>query len=499
MPEPRASAEPLTSVDSETDASPPRSATKHSGLRHILLYGASRGTVEALLGLRGFVLAAILGPEAFGAWALFRLATRYAGLSAMGVHRGLEYEIVHARAAEDPADPRRAELAGRTALGFVLLVFGALAAVAIAGSFITDDARLAAGMRAFAAGTLSEQVWLYLVTSLRAHGELRRFAVNELWNAVAQLVLTSALATAVGLTGAYAGFVLAGVFSVILLAGRVPLRPGLSIERLRRLMRVGAPLALVLAATMMLNTADRFVVAAYGGTALLGQYAFAVAISRLATSAGMAVRTVIFPRVYERAAGAGAAAALREHIDRTLVPFAMLFPPLVGVAAIVIGPPVAMLVPQYLDAVAPARLFVFTGVTTGIVSLTSVGVVAAGRQRALPPFSLLAVLVNVALSTFAVRGGLGLPGVAAAALLSQAGFAAASLVIMARSGGLAGTGALLRRTLLPLSWCAAILFGLQQITGMLTPVSALAGAGAFLVLASPIYPAIIRAVRRARR
>lgn len=471
---------------------------KGSGLRRILLYGASRGAVEALFGLRGFVLATILGPEAFGGWALFRLATRYAGLGALGVHRGLEYEIVHARAGEDAADPERAELAGRTALGFTLLVFGTLAALAITASFITDHARLATGMRAFAAGTLAEQLWWYMVTSLRAWGQLRRFAVNELVNAVAQLVLTTAFAAAVGLTGAYAGFVLASVLSLTLIAGRVPMRPALSMERLRRLMRVGVPLALVLAATQTLNTADRFVVAAYGGTALLGQYAFAVAISRLATSAARAVRTVIFPRVYEQAAGAGAGAALREHIDRTLVPFSMLFPPLLALAAIAIGPAVALLVPQYLEAVAPARLFVFTGVTSGISSLASVGIVAAGRQRALPPFSLAAVLVNVALSVSALRGGLGLPGVAGAALLSQACFTAAVLRITARSGELAGTGALLRRSLLPLFWCAAMLLILQRVTDMLTPLSALAGMAAFLVLAAPIYPAIIRAVRRAR-
>ncbi len=493
-------AEPGAAPRPEPDTPTPAPAAKGSGLRHILLYGASRGTVEALLALRGFLLATILGPAAFGGWALFRLATRYAGLGALGVQRGLEYEIVHANATEDGADPRRAELAGRTTLGFLLIVFGAISAVAIVASLITNDARLAIGMRAFAAGTLAEQVWLYMVTSLRAFGELRRFALNEVWNAVAQLVLTGALAAAVGLSGAYAGFVLATVLSIIVIVRRVPMRPGLSVERLRRLLRIGVPLVLVLAAGQVLTTADRFVVVAWGGTALFGQYAFAIAISRLATAAAMAIRTVVFPRVYEQAAGAGAAAALREHMHRTLVPFAMVFPPVLGVAAIAIGPAVALLEPRYLEAVAPARVFVFTGVTAGIASLTSVGVVAAGAQRALPPFSLLAVLIDVALSAIALRSGLGLPGAAAAALLSQATFAAASLTIMARSGDLVGAaGALRRRALIPLFWCVAIMLVLQQIDDMMTPQSALAGAAAFLLLASPIYPAIIRAVRRARR
>lgn len=486
-------------VPARLDAPADEPRAKHSGLRRILLYVASKGTAEALLGLRGLALATVLGPEAFGGWALFRLACRYAGIGALGVHRGLEFEVVHARAAEDRNDPLRAELAGRTAFGFVLLVFGTLAAVSLVGSFLATDPRLAAGMRAFAAAILIEQFWLYTVTNLRARGELRRFAINEVWNAAAQLVLTTALAFAMGLTGAYLGFVLAGVLSVLLIAGRVPMRPGLSFDRLRRLMRVGFPIAIVLAAGLLLTTVDRFVVAAFGGTALLGQYAFAVAIASLANTAAFAVRTVIFPGVYERAAGAGAAVALREHVDRTIIPFAIVFPPLLGVVAIAIGPAVAAFLPQYVDAVAPARVFIFTGVTSGIASLTAVGVVAAGRQRALPPFSILAVLINVTLSSLVLRGGLGLPGVAGSALLSQAGFAAASLVIMARSAGLTGTRALVRATLLPLSWCAVVLLLLEHLLGMMTPLSALAGAGGFLILAAPLYPALARLARKGYR
>jgi hypothetical protein len=37
--------------------------------------------------------------------------------------------------------------------------------------------------------------------------------------------------------------------------------------------------------------------------------------------------------------------------------------------------------PDYLAAVAPARIFLLSGAATGIVNLASIGAVAAGRQR----------------------------------------------------------------------------------------------------------------------
>ena len=62
-------------------------------LRRIVLYGLSRGVSDVLLGVRALLLATILGPEAFGGWVLFRLATSYCGFARLGVNAGLEFHV----------------------------------------------------------------------------------------------------------------------------------------------------------------------------------------------------------------------------------------------------------------------------------------------------------------------------------------------------------------------------------------------------------------------
>ena len=53
-------------------------------IRRVAGYSAMRGVAEGLLGLRGILLATLLGPAAFGSWALLRLATtRSLGLGAV--------------------------------------------------------------------------------------------------------------------------------------------------------------------------------------------------------------------------------------------------------------------------------------------------------------------------------------------------------------------------------------------------------------------------------
>ena len=278
------------------------------------MYGVSRGLAEGMLALRGVVLATLLGPSAFGAWSLFRLASRYAALGGLGVHRGLEYEIVRARTVSGD-DSSEVDRVGESALGFFLVVFGIAAIGLGAASFLVSDPRLVAGLRALTVGVLAEQLWLYGLATLRARGELRRFAMSEVINAALHLGLGVSLAILFGISGAYLGFLVAAVVSIGLFMRRVPMRPHWSGPRLSRLIQMGLPMALLVLATIVLGTVDRLVVAAFGGTTLLGFYAFAAALSALANTGGWVIRTVVFPSVYRAATGHGALVAVRICIS----------------------------------------------------------------------------------------------------------------------------------------------------------------------------------------
>ncbi len=470
----------------------------HPVLRRIFMYGASRGVAETFLALRGLVLATLLGPAAFGAWSLFRLAGRYLGVGGLGIHRGLELEIVRARSAGgDDASPE-ADRVGETAFGFYLLVFGLMAVIALGASFLALDPGLVLGLRALAAGVLAEQLWLYLSVSIRARGELRRFAVAEVEYAALQLICGAGLAIGFGLPGAYAGFAIASVLGVGLLAGRVPFRPRWSPGRLARLVRVGFPMALLLLVTLVLGSVDRIVIVAFGGTTLLGLYAFAAALAALANTGSWVVRTIVFPAVYQAATGSRGRIAIRYHLRRSLLPFGVVAPPLLGAAGILLGPIVSTLLPQYQLAVAPARMFMFTGIATGLGSLANVAVLAVERHRWVPAWALAGVLVNIGFSALALSQGLGLLAVAGGALLGQALYSGAILHIMAEAGGYESTVPVVAAVLGPTLWCAAVLVVIQQFTPMTSPGSALLGLGGFLLLTLPLWGRLRKLARRVR-
>lgn len=468
-------------------------------LRRILLYGVSRGVTEGLLGGRGLLLATLLGPEVFGGWALFRLATQYSTFVAFGVHRGLEREVAGVFTARMRGSAPPDELSARTTLGFTLAAFLPLALLALAGSFLVVDPRLALGMRGFAAVVVTEQVIAYSFIYLRASGSLRHFATLEMKQAALHLVFVIVGVWLWGLAGAFGGFALASACTLALVLPRVPSRPALVLERLRRLLRIGLPLVPALLTSTALMTADRLAVAAYGGTTLLGYYVFAVSIAGLAASFAWVIRTVVFPEVYGSVDHLGAGEAVRLHLDRTIRPFARLYPPLLGAIALAIGPAVLLLLPQYAAAVPPARLFIFTGATVGFASLGSLGVVAADRQRALPLLSVVALLLNLGLSFLALRSGAGLQGVAAGALLSQAVYGAAILALIASAGGVARPIRFVTTTLLPLMWCASVVFVLGIVFPGAGSASLAGSVILYVVLLLPFATVMRKEVRKLRR
>lgn len=455
----------------------------------IALYGASRSITDGLLGGRGLVLAALLGPDGFGIWALFRLAMRYASSAGLGVNRGLEREVAEGRTVARGGLHGEAELSARTAVGFKLAVFVVLSVSALAVSFLISDPEWRLGLRGFAAATVASQLVTYGLIYTRATGALRRFAWIEIANAAMHFAFASAGALWGGLPGAFAGFVVASLCSVALLAGHVPLRPAFSWPRLRRLLDIGLPVSLALFTSGLLQTVDRLVVAAFGGTTMLGYYAFAAAVAGLATSFAWVIRTVVFPDVYGEVRSAGKRRAVHGHLHDTILPFARYYPPLLGALALAIAPAVAIATPQYALAVDPARIFIFAGATLGFVSLGSVGVVAADRQRMLPLFSAVGLVLNVSLATLALRSGLGLTAVAAGSLLSQAVYGAAILTLASRAAGIHRPLRLLLRCYLPILWCVA---AVQAVTWWISDDGVAGFLSSVAVYALLVLPLLLR-------
>ncbi|MFL5401802.1 MAG: lipopolysaccharide biosynthesis protein [Gemmatimonadales bacterium] len=483
------------SIGVATPAPADSSRGGRSLLRRVAGYAISRGTTETLLGVRSVLLAALLGPAAFGSWALLRLGMRYAALAGLGVFRGLEVELLQADARGRTAAK---DSPASTALGFILLVGGGLSAIAAAASFAVSDGQYRRLLLGFAVASLAELVYTYAMVCIRVRTGLRRYAILETSTAALHVLFAVALAHVWGLAGAFAGLALANLIGLSVAAHWVPLRPRLHLQPLQRLLHVGLPVALTNCVGILLVTADRWVVTFWGGPTMLGYYAFGASVTVVAAALALVIRTVVFRQVYGQAFSTGKATALRAHLEQALLPFARLLPPVLGLAGLAVGPLVAALLPGYTQAIAPARLFLLAGAAIGLVNLASIGALAAGMQRRLPLYAGGALALTTGLSILALASGAGLEAVAAAALLGYLVYAAAMLRLIVRESGARDVNRFVLITLLPLIWCS----GAAALAGRLvtdnTVSSAAFGVGVYALLLLPLAGGWRTELRRLR-
>jgi O-antigen/teichoic acid export membrane protein len=181
-----------------------------------------------------------------------------------------------------------------------------------------------------------------------------------------------------------------------------------------------------------------------------------------------------------------------------VLPFAYLFPPILGALALAMEPVMALALPCYLPAAPAARVFIFAAAAGGITTLGAIGVVATGRQRALPVLSAIALVINVSCSMIALHFGAGLAVVAGGAVLAQATIATGVLAILGGQATERRAIALVMKGMLPLAWCVASVVLVSRVYDPRAIAGGAAALGTYLLLLLPISPLMVSGFRSAR-
>jgi hypothetical protein len=183
-----------------------------------------------------------------------------------------------------------------------------------------------------------------------------------------------------------------------------------------------------------------------------------------------------------------------RHLERNLLPFAGLLPLALGVPALALGPLLRLAMPAFLPALAAAQIFMFAGVLQGVLNLSSLALVASGRQRQIPLRAGACLLLSSTLCVASLQLGLGLRGVAAAALIGHACYAG-SLVALACDAAGRGRAGTVARAILPTLGCAAAVALIEVVLPPQDATSLGLALAAYAALTLPQGVAGLRALR----
>lgn len=394
-------------------------------------FAATQYVVRAALMLRGIIAMRLMGPLSYGAWNAITLLLDYGTLAPLSTQQGLDQAVPPRIVAGDPVRLARIKRAGL----FNIVTLTALFAAGSLFYLLGSQGRILAfwgarGVLAAVACIGLINLSNYYLTLLRSHGDIG--AVST-W-----FILQGGIGTVVGLSliplmdawGLLVGWLAGTAAGVIYVQsqshGAVPLRPRPSRDSVL-LLRVGLPMYLYAASSVVLRSLDRLIILRLLGTQKLGYYSLAVIVLGLLLYLPDSIAYVLYPHLLRRYHAEGSRPeAIREQVVRSFQVLAVVVPALCGLTFLAAREGALLLLPKYLPGISAARVMCFAAGAIALANLSSVVLMTLGRQRALIAAAGLFTAVGAGADYTVVRMGYDITGVAWATLGT---FTASGLVL----------------------------------------------------------------------
>jgi O-antigen/teichoic acid export membrane protein len=359
---------------------------------HITWLMGTDYAAEAAYLVRGVVLAALLGPQAFGIWSSMRIITRFLPYAPAGAIQGMLQLSpgADARGEQETARELRGTTVALTALAAIIvtLVVLSISAWSAEDTFIV--------WVLFAAVLALIQLNDVQVFVLRSQQQFLTVGTIKLTIAVGTLVLGVAAAWLFGLGGFLVaiGIVLATVSAVTVVVTASPPRPKFKLATAVSLIKTGSPILLAEACLTLLQNVDKLLVVTFMGSHALGVYAVPSYVVQATYFVPQAVTNVLYPRLLATIDTVVSPRSSWPYLERATVWVSYVIGPVLVGLALIIHIPISLWLPEYQAAIGPGRVLILVAFFPLVAMVPAMVLIAMNMQARLVRVRLMAVLVT---------------------------------------------------------------------------------------------------------
>jgi O-antigen/teichoic acid export membrane protein len=390
-------------------------------LKDFSLQAAGSYVSSAMLVVRGLVLAAILGPGALGTYSLVGIVLGYSAYADVGVSLAACREIPVATGRGSAEDARRAQWCAwvAKAVAATVVATGVAAYAVLRKDSLDPDVQYGLLVASLAI------VPLGLVTVAQsALPAWMRYGRNFILSAALAGTFTLAVllgAASWGIQGALAGqaatFCMIAVLGVWLVPRALPGRLGS--RYLLGMVVVGAPLAALNFLGYSLVYVDQVMVGSLLGRESMGIYALVLAAGGALYIVPSAVAQAVGPRLLRRFGEYHSVESIRRLTWLPVEALSVTMPIIAAIVWVAAPPLITWLLPRYVDAVAPLRVYAVAVCFLGINLGVSTTLIAMKKHVYNLPILVGVVALNVLVDLLLVtRFDLGLTGIALGSVIT---------------------------------------------------------------------------------
>jgi O-antigen/teichoic acid export membrane protein len=301
-----------------------------------------------------------------------------------------------------------------TSFGFVTAAIAALAVLVYVVIFGREwPTYLFWGLLAAPALLITQRFSNMIVAWLRASKQFELASAQIVLSGLVNLLLIIFLASWLKFTGFLIALILSCCFNVVFLLIKSDFHFVFRMNKeVLRLIHFGLPLLILGILFDLLRSVDKILIIRYLGFEQMGIYGVATMAAVLIAKIPDSMVIVLIPHFHEKFGEREQVQDLRKLVDRSALAYSLIMTLVIGIAWILSAPFVACFLPQFTPAVPSMKLLLLSTYFFALFYPYSNFLIAIKRHLALFPIIMSALLIQVFLTFFAIKSGLGLIGVA---------------------------------------------------------------------------------------
>jgi O-antigen/teichoic acid export membrane protein len=381
-------------------------------LKNIARYFSS-SMYQSIFGvINAFIKAKFLTPELLGLWSLLSIIPEYSSCSDLGSRTSMKYLIPYYEGKGE--FQKNDEIKGAVFYGTLyasLIIAGILVLLSFKEEF---DLKLRLGLLTVALIVLLGWHSSYYCTLLKAYQKFRILTLAFYLKTTAAFFLNVLLIYFFKIYGLYLSAILSLIIFNTYMRAKYPLKRSnpFQFRVYKGLFKKGFPLLVFSLGVLFITTSDRFIISYFLGNEQLGYYSIAIMVFSFFLSAPDSVREVIEPRMMENMGKSSKEDSLEKYFFKPLINISYFLPFLVGPVIFIFPVAVRLILPRYTDGILPTQIVIIGGYFLAVSYTTRGIIVARNLQIKALMIMILSIPVNIGLSIYFIKLGMGIKGVA---------------------------------------------------------------------------------------
>ncbi len=357
---------------------------------------------EAFYFVRGTILAALIGPQAFGIWSSMGIVVRFLPYAPLGSLQGV---LQLAPKADGAGDTATADRYRSTAVTLSLMAAILVVIAVVVFSFVGVAPGNFYLWLVFGIALLPMQIHDIQVFMLRSQERFLAVGATKFGLSASTLLLGVFAAWRFGLLG----FLVAVGCSYVLVTflttrlAQVPPRPLLERAKARQLVTTGSTILVAEILLTLLQNVDKVLVMILLGSHALGLYAIPAYVVHAALLMPQVVATVLYLRLMTTLGNTPSPEAAWPYLERATIVLAYVSCPALAFFSLVLHLPIEWWLPDYVGAIAPGRALILVAFLPIVAALPATVLISLDAQKRLSAIRALAVIVSIVCITAAIQ------------------------------------------------------------------------------------------------